>query len=257
LIRVDIDAEQLHRCFRPDVALHGDATATLRGLNGALDGHKRPNPGLGIERAKQTRAAIRWPEEIEAHRPLVETLGDMLPDDRIVVCDSTQPAYSAGHCMPSSRARSWLSPTSYGTLGCALPMAIGAKIALPDRPVICIAGDGGFLFTIQELATAAELQLPLPIILWNNSGYGEIRDEMDRAGITHLGTEATAHDFVAIAGGFGCGAERPATRDALQQVVAKALGADRPTVIELLPSGEWAAREQGGTVLNDRAKEEA
>jgi acetolactate synthase-1/2/3 large subunit len=241
LIRVDIDREQLNRSFEPAVGLLGDAAATLHQLDEALGGYERGSGADGVERANRARSAIRWPDEIQQYRPLVEMLDEALPDDRIVVCDSTQPAYSAWHCMPSTRTRSWLAPASYGTLGCALPMSIGAKLAAPDRPVICIAGDGGFLFSIQELATAAELKLPLPIVLWNNGGYGEIRDEMDRHGIAHLGTEATAHDFRAIAEGFGCRAERPTTRHALQEVVAEAFEHDRPTLIELHPAREWGS----------------
>ena len=94
-------------------------------------------------------------------------------------------------CSESSVPRSWMMPVGFGTLGCALPMAIGAKLAAPDRPVACLAGDGGVLFTLQELATARDLGLGLPIIVWNNDGYGEISDSMLRVGIEPIGTAAS------------------------------------------------------------------
>jgi acetolactate synthase-1/2/3 large subunit len=114
-------------------------------------------------------------------------------------------------------------------------MAIGAKLAAPDRPVAALAGDGGFMFSVQELATARDLALPLPIVVYDNSGYGEIRDAMDESGIPNLGTDITTHDLPAIARGFGVGGVRVTSAADLQGAVADALGATGPTVIELRP----------------------
>jgi thiamine pyrophosphate-dependent acetolactate synthase large subunit-like protein len=139
--------------------------------------------------------------------------------------------------MGAERARSWLMPIGYGTLGCALPMAIGALVAAPDRPVLALAGDGGVLFTLQELATARDLRRPLPLVVWNNAGYGEIRDSMRDAGIAPLGTDATAMDFPAIARGFGCRGVRVDSPDELEDVVVDALHANAPTLIDA--HGPW------------------
>jgi acetolactate synthase-1/2/3 large subunit len=127
-------------------------------------------------------------------------------------------------------------PIGYGCLGCALPMAIGAKLAAPGRPVAALAGDGGFMFSVQELATARDLRLPLPIVVYDNSGYGEIRDAMDESGIPNLGTDVTTHDLPAIARGFGVEGIRVASAAELEPAVAAALDADGPTVIELRPA---------------------
>ena len=81
-------------------------------------------------------------------------------------------------------------------------MAIGAKLAAPERPVLALAGDGGVLFTMQELATARDLGLPLPLVVWNNHGYGEIRDSMASTGIPPLGTDASATRLRAHRRGF-------------------------------------------------------
>ena len=126
-------------------------------------------------------------------------------------------------------------PIGYGSLGCALPMAIGAKLAAPERPVAALAGDGGVLFTLTELAAARDLGLALPLIVWNNDGYGEIRDSMERVGIPALGTDASAHDLVAIAQGFGCHGARADDMDAVERLIGEALSADRPTLIEVRP----------------------
>jgi acetolactate synthase-1/2/3 large subunit len=137
--------------------------------------------------------------------------------------------------MAAHRPRSWLMPIGYGSLGCALPMAIGAKLAAPERPVLALAGDGGVLFTIAELAAARDERLAIPLVVWNNHGYGEIRDSMARVGIDPIGTDASAHDLVAIARGFGChGVRADDPADVAAQVV-EALTADRPTLIEVRP----------------------
>jgi acetolactate synthase-1/2/3 large subunit len=233
LVRVDLDPEQL--TSPPCTPLHGDAAATLRALGRLLaDRPHRSNPDAR-GRVARALAELQWPPEVSAHLELVSALDRALPDDRIVAADSTQPAYAANHAMRAHRPRSWLMPIGYGSLGCALPMAIGAKLAAPDRPVAALAGDGGVLFNLSELATAHDLGLALPVIVWNNDGYGEIRDSMDRAGIPPLGTDASAHDLVAIARGFGCRGERADDVDAVERLVGEALAAERPTLIEVRP----------------------
>jgi acetolactate synthase-1/2/3 large subunit len=112
-------------------------------------------------------------------------------------------------------------------------MAIGAKLAQPDRPVVCLVGDGGLLFTIAELATAAELGLPLAVVVWQNHGYGEIREAMDQAGVRHIGTEATARDYLKLAEGFGCRGVAVRELSELGGAVRNALSGDTPTLIEL------------------------
>ena len=151
------------------------------------------------------RGRIEWPPSVADFLDVVAALDAALPPDRIVAADSTKPAYAANHSLPLHSRRSWLMPIGYGCLGCALPMAIGAKLAAPDRPVAALAGDGGVMFTVQELATARDLGIALPIVVYDNSGYGEIRDAMDESGIPNLGTDISTHDLPAIARGFGVG----------------------------------------------------
>jgi acetolactate synthase-1/2/3 large subunit len=148
--------------------------------------------------------------------------------------DSTQLAYTALHALPLETPRSWLAPYGYGTLGPALPMAIGAKVGRPQAPVVVIAGDGGLLFTVAELATAVDRGMNIPVVIWDNQGYGEIRDSFRRAGMTPVGCDVTTHDILAIGAGFGCAIARAASPDRLQQAVAQAFAMDRPTLIEVV-----------------------
>jgi acetolactate synthase-1/2/3 large subunit len=163
----------------------------------------------------------------------VEALDRALPVDRVVALDSTQLAYTALHALPIETPRSWLAPYGYGTLGPALPMAIGAKVARPQAPVIVIAGDGGLLFTVAELATAVDRKMNLPVVIWDNHGYGEIRDSFRRAGMTPVGCDVSTHDILAIGAGFGCAVARAASPERLQQAVSQAFAMDRPTLIEV------------------------
>jgi len=235
LIRVDIDRSQLHNPFQASVALLGDSAAALGSITAALPREQQRNDRakLGFSRAHEAVRALRFPAEISDYHDFLESVDAALPEDRIVVGDSTQPVYAANHAMAASQPRSWLMPIGYGTLGCALPMAIGAKLASPSRPVICLAGDGGILFTVQELATANDLHMPLPIIIWSNVGYREIRGAMDKAGIAPFATEAEAHDLVEIARGFGCRAERSTELREVGPLIREALNASGPTVIEV------------------------
>ena len=235
LIRIDIDAAQLDTPHSADVALHGDSSQVLAALADRLADAGPGDSSAAEARVAATLEAVQWPADLTDHRALLDVLEHALPADRIVTADSTQPAYAANHMLAVERPRSWMMPVGYGTLGCALPMAIGAKLAAPDRPVACLAGDGGILFTLQELATARDLGLALPIIVWNNDGYGEISDSMLRDGIEPIGTDASAHDLVAIARGFGCEAATTRSMDEASSLITAALAGERPTVIEVRP----------------------
>ncbi len=233
VVRIEIDAQQLQRRWPAEVALHGEARETLTALADAV-----PVPAAATADADATaarvaraRCALRPPDEIGRFVPMLAAIDRALPADRIIAGDSTQPVYAANHLLAMHEPRSWLMPIGYGCLGCAMPMAIGAKLARPERPVVAIAGDGGFMFSVQELATAVELGLGLPVVVYDNRGFGEIRDAMGHAGIDRLGTDGTVHDLAAIAAGFGCLTNEPQTLDELEVALGAALHADRPTVI--------------------------
>ena len=233
LIRVDIDADQLHTPAAPRrSACTGDAAATLA----AIDAGARGARARALDRGRARGRAARRPRWLARRRaaPAVPAprSSAACPQNGILVADSTQPAYVAHHAWPGRAPRAYIAPGGFGTLGPALPMAIGAQLAAPGRPVVALAGDGGALFTIPELASAADLGLPIALVIWQNDGYGEMRDSMDRIDVPRIGTEISARDFVKLAEGFGClgvrtGPGRPAGR------ARRAFAADRPTLVEV------------------------
>jgi thiamine pyrophosphate-dependent acetolactate synthase large subunit-like protein len=231
LIRIDIDADQLHKQRRATLGLQGDATATLAAIDAGLAARGRER-GAEASRAEELRSGRLWPGA-EKHLPFLAALERGVPENGIVIADSTQPAYVAHHTWPGRSPRAYIAPGGFGTLGPALPMAIGAQIAAPDRPVVALAGDGGALFTIPELASAADLGLPIALVIWQNDGYAEMRDSMDRIGAPRMGTEISARDFLLLAEGFGCRGVRAESLDDLPGALADAFAADRPTLVEV------------------------
>jgi acetolactate synthase-1/2/3 large subunit len=129
--------------------------------------------------------------------------------------------------------RRFVYPTGYATLGYAVPAAIGAKLAAPDRPVVALVGDGGLLFTVSELATAAELGIPLPVVVPNNGGYGEIRDQMIDEGIDPVGVDLRVPDLPLLGRAFGGEGLRVDDPAALAPALREALERPGPTVIEM------------------------
>jgi thiamine pyrophosphate-dependent acetolactate synthase large subunit-like protein len=141
--------------------------------------------------------------------------------------------------MPMEMERCWYYSGNYCALGVALPMAIGAKIGAPHRPVIAVAGDGGFMFTVNELATAAEEGLALPVVVWNNDALNAIVEGMDLQKIPRIGVEPKSPDFLKLAESLGCHAVRPSGAAELSQAMRTALSADRPTLIEIRQDAPW------------------
>jgi acetolactate synthase-1/2/3 large subunit len=244
LIRVDVDAAQLHVPFPADVALQGRADDVLTALNAALAGHGPVDADVeqATRRVEEIRTTVPWTGQSRSHAPWLDALAIALPADAVAALDSTQLAYTAHHYLPWSAPGRWLAPYGLGTLGPALPMGLGAAVAAPDTPVLVLAGDGGSLFTIAELATAADLDVPVVMVIWDNAGYGEIRDSFDRAGATRCGVETTAHDLVTVARGFGVHAVRVATPDELGREVAEAFRTRRPAVVVATEPGSAADR---------------
>ncbi|MDE0310567.1 MAG: 5-guanidino-2-oxopentanoate decarboxylase [Acidiferrobacterales bacterium] len=242
LIRIDLDRGQLYRNAMPELGIVGDARHAL----GQLAEQLLPLAGDGSQRVRDEKAQLvqdllqrtrpHWYENTPLHLEVWDAIRSALPDDGIVTADSTQLVYSGNYCYRARLPRTYLtSTTGYGTLGYALPAAIGAKIGRPDSPIVCVAGDGGLMFSIQELATAVEHQLPIVVLLWNNEGYGEIRDNFRQSEIPLIGVDLKMPDFISVAQGFGCSALRLERLRDLPQIMQEGFRSNRPTLVEVRP----------------------
>jgi acetolactate synthase-1/2/3 large subunit len=236
VVRVDADAEEIGRFGAPTQALHGDARAILPALRQALAGSRRERPGwrAAIAAAKAETGA-RIVERLGPQASILQAIRDALPEDGVLVTDLTQIGYAAGLLFPVYGPRRFLSPGHQGTLGWGFGAALGAKAALPDRPVLAIAGDGGFLFQVQELATAVQHRIPLVTVVFNDNAFGNVRLLQDRQfGGRRIASDLVNPDFVRLAECFGAQGLRAETPAGLRAAIERGFATgDRPTLIEM------------------------
>jgi thiamine pyrophosphate-dependent acetolactate synthase large subunit-like protein len=237
LLRIDIDPVQALTNAAPEVCLIGDAGATLEGLLGVWRLEGLPHPGV-----EKFERAARWRERIraEAHQSsarwawLLEPLGEALGESGVLAGDSSMACYYGAWVeLPAHRPRSFLYPMGYGTLGYGLPAGIGAKLGRPDDPVAVLIGDGGLMYTVAELAAAAQLELPLVVVVADNGGYGEIRDEMRQRGQPPLAVDLPSPDFAGLARALGCHGREIKDGEELPAALRAGFAADRPTVLHV------------------------
>ncbi|MET7621568.1 thiamine pyrophosphate-dependent enzyme [Streptomyces sp. NPDC005408] len=199
------------------------------------DDDRADAPAAAVE---EQVAALRLARDAETRErdarwlPYLRAIRTVIAADAVITSDSAQCCYyGALPHLPIGPAARYLHPTGFGTLGYALPAAIGAKTAYPDRQVIALSGDGGLQFSVQELATAAQLHLPLPIVVFDNGGYGEIRDEMAARGDAPAAVDLAPVDLPALARAYGGHGVHATTPGALATALTRALATPGPTVI--------------------------
>lgn len=208
LVRIDIDAEQLDR-HPASVKIESDSKVGLEailavlsdrsGASGASQGKKRAVECRHAARSELAGLGAAMPAQLAA----VEAIRDALPG-ALVVGDSTQPVYAANLYYDHDRPGGWFNAaTGFGALGYGPPAAIGAALAMPDVPVVCLTGDGGFQFTLPELAAAVESKAGVIFVVWNNRGYREIEVSMRDVGVEPVGVSPAPPDFGKIADAYG------------------------------------------------------
>jgi len=234
MVRIDLDPECLTDRHNAETRILAEACAHLTESLIQLEGVKKTT----WTAQEVTAARTRWRAEIDAERPgilpVAEALKAAVPADTMFFSDMTQFAYAAKEVYPMDRPGHWHHPNGFGTLGYALPAAIGGKIGVGDQPVVAILGDYGFQYTVQELAVAVELDLTLPIIIWDNGKLGEIEDSMVRAQIAPNAVVQRNPDFLRLAEAYGAAAAQPADLDAFAAAIQTALRTPGPTVIRVI-----------------------
>ena len=239
LIRIDIDGAAMLTNANPVERLMGDAPAVLGQLLDALGDLDASDEGA--RHAETARRALR--DDVTAEgalwRPLIDALAPLVDERTIIAGDSTMACYYG--LLSGLRVRrpaGFLYPTGGGTLGYGLPAAIGASLTEPGLRIIAVLGDGGMMFTLPELATAATLRLPLPVIVVDNGGYGEIAHEMADRGDPVHSVRLGGVDFPAAARALGCHGRTLLSPAELTAAIAEALTADRPTLLHVRAGGD-------------------
>ena len=235
LFHVDLDPSELTEPGAWNVL--SDAGAFLERLLEASLGHQASTQWNEVD---VSAARARWCGMIDAERPgivpVTDALRTAIPEDCLIYSDMTQFSYAAKEIWDMPAPNLWHHPFGFGALGFALPAAIGGKVGAGDRPVIAIAGDYGFQYSLQELGTASELGGSLPILLWDNDSLKEIEASMIRSQIAPVGVEALNPDFGKLAAAYGISYSRPDSLPGLCSDLSTALSVDRPTLIHLTPS---------------------
>ncbi len=233
-IRINIDDEVLAQRAAGDMSIKCDAAPFFAAV---ADQISEARTDWAADDVTQARSRFRAEVEAEyAGIPAIcDALRSCLPTDTMIYSDMTQFAYAAKEIWAMDRPGHWHHPYGFGTLGYALPAAIGGAIGRPGKPTLAIMGDYGFHYTMQELGVAVELGLSLPIILWDNGKLGAIEASMVSAQIAPNAVIARNPDFVKLAEAFGANAAAPGSLAEMQQAVRAAFDADGPTLIYITP----------------------
>ena len=241
LIRVDIDPEEHDRFEPPDVSLVADSRDALQALLPALAAHNRERRSRRVEMLALQDEMEAIYESVQPQMSFVRAIREALPDDGIYVEDITQVGYVSREAMPVYQPRTYLTSNYQVTLGWSFPAALGAKVAFPERPVLCVSGDGGLLFSATEMATAVQHGINTVTVVFNDSAYGNVlRMQKQDYGGRVIASELHNPDFVAFAQSFGAHALRVHTPGELRNALDDAFAADMPVLIEV-PVGEMPA----------------
>ena len=235
IIHIDADGDWIGLNYPAEVGLIGHEATVLGQLLEHLEG-TGSSTGSGWATAVQaTRQAVEdelrdgYPKEMA----VIDAFANAGGPDAIYSNDSLIQYWTSRH-LPVERPRSYLYPAVFGTLGSSLPFAIGASLAAPDRPVVSITGDGAFMFTCQELATAVQYGVNVTSVICNDLGYGAMRrHQRNRYGDYTYATDLATPDFAAMAESFGARGIKLASTSELEEALREAIAAPGPTVIDM------------------------
>ncbi len=231
-IRIDIDPSEMRR-FTPDAAVVADARAGTSELLAAVRkaGYKKAS-GRRATIREASAAALQEIQKVQPQMAYLNVLREVLPHNAIVTDELSQVGFASWYGFPVYEPRTFITSGYQGTLGSGFPTALGAKVANPDRPVVAITGDGGFMFGVQELATAVQFNIGVVTLVFNNNAYGNVRrDQRERFDGRVVASDLVNPDFVKLAESFGVGAARVTSPEAFRPALEKALAHGGPYLI--------------------------
>jgi acetolactate synthase-1/2/3 large subunit len=233
-----VDSDNLDNIAPTEVAVIGDSKESLRKLISVLSRTMTPKPSRKAEieahRAKMD-AVFRT---LQPQYDFVQAIRAALPEDGIFIDEVTQIGFVARVAMPVHHPRSYISTGYQGTLGFGFPTALGVKVAFPDRPVLNVSGDGGFMYNVQELSTAVCHNIALVTVVFADNAFGNVkRMQQRRYGGREIASDLHNPDFVRLAESFGVTAARVHTPSELEKAIRQGFEHHGPTLIEV-PVGE-------------------
>jgi len=234
MAHIDIDAAEFNRNYPTQIGVQADARDFLQKLLAELHARKYKPAERREEQIAiiKDRARTELRERVPAEMQLLDDLRAAIPRNGIVAAQSIA-GHWARYAFDMYEPGKFLFANTFGSMGFAFHAAIGAKIGCPERPVVALCGDGGFLFGCGEMATIAHYRLPIPIVIFNNGGYKILQNTQKKRYGRHIGTELTSPDFMQLGAAFGFHTTRVDELSQLAPAVAAALRQDRATLIEV------------------------
>ena len=234
IVQIDIDEEEIGRNYSNTFGIVGDARRSLEELYRVLSSTTQPRPSRRRELDALKSSRFDSSKRVEPQDSFVRAIRAAMPDDGILVEGVTQIGYYSRVFYPVYTPRTYLNSSYFGNLGYAYPTALGAKVAQPDRAVVAISGDGGFLFNSQELATAVMHGINAVVIVFNDNAFGNVlRDQKSKFKGRIIGSELHNPDFVKLAEAYGARGILARDADQLESALRESLNADAPTLIEV------------------------
>jgi acetolactate synthase-1/2/3 large subunit len=234
LISINIDPSDHDRILPSSVSITADACVALKKILLQLKKHKLERPSRQEQMLQLKKDWLRDTAFLQPQTALLQVIREELPDDGILVDELTQVGFASRMLWPSYLPRTYLSTGYMGNLGWGFPTALGAKVAKPNVPVIAITGDGGFMFNVQELATAVQHKIAVIILLFNNNAFGNVQSMQEKLyGNRVIASDLHNPDFVAMARAYGANAVRADSPEALRIELRGAMKRELPTLIEI------------------------
>ncbi|RZN13168.1 hypothetical protein CWO91_00900 [Bradyrhizobium genosp. SA-3] len=233
-IRIDIDPAEMRR-LACDAAIVADARAGTADLVAAVKkaGYASSRGRRGDIR-EATATAQQEIQRIQPQMAYLNILREVLPANAIVTDELSQFGFASWYGFPVYQPRTFITSGYQGTLGSGFPTALGAKVANPDKPVVAITGDGGFMFGVQELSTAVQFNIGVVTLVFNNNAYGNVRrDQRERFDGRVVASDLVNPDFVKLAESFGVAAARVTAPDQFKAAMEKALAHGGPYLISV------------------------
>jgi len=232
IVQIDVDPEEIGRNHQNTVGLVGDARRTLEALLEKLRAAAAPRPSRKAER-EALRAEIAALMTQEPQTSILRSLRSGCPEDTILIAGMTQIGYYSRPFWPTYSPRTYITSSYSGNLGYEYPVALGAKVARPEKPVVAVIGDGGFLFNAQELATAVQHKINVVAVVFNDDAYGNVARDLDEDWGGNFGAALHNPDFMKLADAYGVHGMRAKEPTDVGRLVKEAVGLERPVLIEV------------------------
>ena len=232
IVQIDVDPEEIGRNHQNTVGLVGDARRTLEALLEKLRAAAAPRPSRKAER-EALRAEIAALMTQEPQTSILRSLRSGCPEDTILIAGMTQIGYYSRPFWPTYSPRTYITSSYSGNLGYEYPVALGAKVARPEKPVVAVIGDGGFLFNAQELATAVQQKINVVAVVFNDNAYGNVARDLDEDWGGNFGAALHNPDFMKLADAYGVHGMRAKEPTDVGRLVKETVGLERPVLIEV------------------------